>query len=217
MNTESSIFIADDHQLVIDGLAKIIEGESNLTLVGIANDGKEAIRKVPILKPDLVLMDLDMPLLNGMEAATFILRENPNQKIAMLTMHAERSLVEKMAQLGVQGYFLKNVDKQEFVTGIALILSGKKYFQSEALLGSSGIQKQLSTSESEIKLLHLLSEREREVLKWIAQGLTSKEIADQIHISERTVETHRRNIHSKLDIKNMAGLIRFAIKSGLVH
>lgn len=217
MNTVSSIFIADDHQLVIDGLAKIIEGECSLSLAGIANDGKEAINKVPILKPDLVLMDLDMPILNGMEATTQILKANPSQKIAMLTMHAERSLVEKLAQLGVQGYFLKNVDKQEFVAGIGLILSGKKYFQSEALLSSSGIQTQLVTSESEIKLLHLLSDREREVLKWIAQGFTSKEIADQIHISERTVETHRRNIHSKLDIKNMAGLIRFAIKSGLVH
>ncbi|MEM9052906.1 MAG: response regulator transcription factor [Bacteroidota bacterium] len=209
------IFIVDDHQIVIDGLEKIIQEIPDLEIVGIANNGQEAIERIPLLNPDLVLMDLDMPILNGLEASKKLLASFPELQIIILTMHSERVVVEKMMKMGISGYLIKNADKEELVLGIRQVLKGKKYFQAELMEGFVS-SSQLNTSSMEMSQLSDLSEREVEVLVEIAKGLTSAEIADVLHISLRTVETHRKNIHQKLDIKNVAGLVRFAIKSGLV-
>ncbi len=214
--SKAKIFIVDDHQLVLDGLEKIINAEADMEIIGTANNGKDAIERVPIFKPDLVLMDLDMPVLNGMRAADTLIKQNPEIRIAMLTMHGERAIIEKMISMGVAGYFLKNADKEEFVAGIKMILKGKKFFQSDVVVGMSRPATQLKSNAANLALLSTLSDREQEVLKTIAAGKTSKEIAAELHISERTVETHRRNIHNKLEIKNLAGLVRFAIENGLL-
>ncbi len=217
MPKASNIFIVDDHQLVVDGLEKLIGEEADLRIVGTAANGKEAVERIPMIKPDLVLMDMDMPGMNGMEASRTLLKAHPDIKIAMLTMHADRGLVEKLAEFGVKGYFLKHADKLEFIQGIRLILAGKKYFQAEAMLSPLTPGKKLVGGKEEVKLLAELSEREQEVLRYIALGYTSNEIAAELHISSRTVETHRKNIHQKLGIPKLAGLIRFGIKSGLVE
>ena len=217
MSKAANIFIVDDHQLVIDGLEKILGDEADFRVIGSASNGQEAIKRIRIIKPDLVLMDMDMPLMNGMEASQNLLKETPDLKIAILTMHAERAIVEKMMKIGVSGYFVKNADKLEFIQGIRLILAGKKFFHSEALSGFSGNTSQVSVNQSSALLLSQLSPREIDVLKLIAMGKTSKEIANELNISPRTVETHRKNMHQKLEIQNLAGLIRFAIKSGLVN
>jgi len=209
------IFMVEDHQIVIDGLEKIISDMEGYELIGIANNGKEAISKIPIFQPDVVLMDLDMPVLNGLSASKELLNVMPQLKIIILTMHGERAIVEKMMKMGIAGYLIKNADQDELKFGIAQVAKGKKYFQAEALTGFvSGYG--LSRGNLEIGQLADLSEREIEVLAEIAKGFTSSEIADSLNISTRTVETHRKNIHQKLDIRNVAGLVRFAIKAGLV-
>ena len=209
------IFIVDDHQIVVDGLEKIILEMEGYETVGVARDGREALDKIPMLKPDITLMDLDMPIMNGLEASRRLLSKMPESKIIILTMHGERAIVEKMMQIGIFGYLIKNTDKDELKLGISQVAKGRKYFQSDVLTGFVTSSK-LSQSSLEVSQLSHLSEREIEVLKEIAQGKTSAEIGDQLHISVRTVETHRKNIHQKLEISNVAGLVRFAIKAGLV-
>ncbi|MEM6641706.1 MAG: response regulator transcription factor [Bacteroidota bacterium] len=217
MNSETvSVFIVDDHQVVLDGLEKIILESSDLQLVGMANDGKEAVRKIPILLPDVVLIDLDMPLLNGLDASRRLLEMVPSLKIVILTMHSERAIVERMMKIGVHGYLVKNTDKEELVLCIRQVAKGKKYFQADALDGFVSSSK-LAVGAGEITKLSELSDREAQILAEIADGQTSAEISELLNISIRTVETHRKNIHQKLDIKNVAGLVRFAIKSGLVE
>ncbi len=209
------IFIVDDHQIMIDGLEKIIHEMEDVEIAGIACNGKDAIEKIPIIRPDLVLMDLDMPVLNGLEASRILLKEISDLKIVILTMHGERSIVERMMKLGIYGYLIKNADKEELKLGISRVLKGKKYFQAEALEGFVGSTESKATLE--IGQLSVLSDREVEILSLIAKGKTSTEISEELHISSRTVETHRKNIHQKLDIRNIAGLVRFAIQVGLVQ
>ncbi|MDW3194558.1 MAG: response regulator transcription factor [Cytophagales bacterium] len=209
------IFIVDDHQIMIDGLEKIINEIDDVEIVGIACNGKEAVDKVPIIRPDLVLMDLDMPILNGLEASRILLKEVSHLKIVILTMHGERSIVERMMKLGIYGYLIKNADKEELKLGIARVLKGKKYFQTEAIEGF--VRSTESKATLEMGQLSVLSDREVEILSLIAKGKTSTEISEELHISSRTVETHRKNIHQKLDIRNIAGLVRFAIQVGLVQ
>lgn len=209
------IFLVDDHQIMIDGLEKIINEMEDVEIAGIACNGKEAIEKVPIIRPDLVLMDLDMPIMNGLEASRILLKEVSDLKIVILTMHGERSVVERMMKLGIYGYLIKNADKEELKLGISRVLKGKKYFQAEALEGFVGSTESKATLE--MGQLSVLSDREVEILSLIAKGKTSTEISEELHISSRTVETHRKNIHQKLDIRNIAGLVRFAIQVGLVQ
>ena len=207
---KKSVFIVDDHQLMIDGLRKILGEMEDIEIIGLAENGKNAIDKIPILSPDLVLMDLDMPNINGLEASKILLEMLPDLRIIILTMHGERPIVEKMMKIGVAGYLMKNTDQEELKLGISQVLKGEKYFQTEAFEGFVN-SSELSKGVKEMKLLSELSDREIEILSLIAKGKTSSEIADELCISSRTVETHRKNIHQKLDIKNIAGLVRFAI------
>ena len=207
---KKSVFIVDDHQLMIDGLRKILGEMEDIEIIGLAENGKNAIDKIPILSPDLVLMDLDMPNINGLEASKILLEMLPDLRIIILTMHSEHPIVEKMMKIGVAGYLMKNTDQEELKLGISQVLKGEKYFQTEAFEGFVN-SSELSKGVKEMKLLSELSDREIEILSLIAKGKTSSEIADELCISSRTVETHRKNIHQKLDIKNIAGLVRFAI------
>lgn len=216
-NTPFRIFLIDDHDLMRDGIARMLATDNSLHIVGTAGLAKDAQQLVPALTPDLVLMDIDLPDGNGLELAGTFIQQLPGIKIAILSMHCSRTLIEKAMRTGVTGYFIKTVDEYEFLQGIKLILNGKQYFQSEAM--STLVQGTVTslTPGGEQHRLAMLSEREQEILTSIGRGLTSKEIAEQLKLSVRTVETHRKNIHNKLDIKNLAGLIRFAIKSGLIN
>lgn len=215
---KSRILIADDHQLVIDGLETMIGSEDDLEVIATANNGKEALEKSLALHPDLILMDMDMPLLNGMEASRRILAEDKSAKIAVLSMYADGSLVKSLIQYGIVGYFLKNITREELLKGIRMILGGEKYYHPEVIERMLSQQPQRGGNRNEVLArLSLLSDREREVLVCTAEGLTSAETADRLFISPRTVETHRKNIHQKLEIKNLAGLIKFAIEAGLIN
>ena len=213
---KATLFLADDHQIMIDGLRQLLQEMDNIEVIGIAHDGLETEQQALILKPDLILMDLDMPRQNGYVTAKALHKTLPNTKIVILSMHADQAMVKQLMHLGIAGYLLKNTDKEELQLAIQQVLKGKSYFQAE-LLNQVVNGRQLQQEVQPMQKLALLSDREQEVLKGIAHGKTSAEIADDLYLSVRTVETHRKNIHQKLHIKNMAGLIRFAIKSGLVQ
>ena len=220
MNAKTRIIVVDDHQLVLDGLASIVKEIEEIDLLATASNGKEGLKLVEVLKPDLVLTDIDMPIMNGIEFTTQLKRDYPTIKVIVLTMHSEPSLTKKLMELGADGYLLKNADCNELVEGVLKVSSGKSYFSAavtQSLLNEGKSGSSLFASESETVILSRLTSREVEILKAIAEGYSNKEIGDKLFISHRTVDTHRTNLMKKLEVHNIAGLIKFAIKSGLVN
>lgn len=218
MDKKIKICIIDDHQLVIEGLVSMLEKQENIEILATANNGKEAIKKIEILKPELILMDLDMPEMNGFQATEYLKKHIPDLKIIILSMHQEKILIKKLIQMGIDGYLVKNSDKRDFIDCIEKVAQGKQFFSSEitrSLVFDSN-HKAKFTQDNTLTLLSQLTDREKEVLSLIADGNTNPEIAKLLFISPRTVDTHRKNLLKKLEVKNTAGLVRFALKSGLV-
>ena len=212
----TTLYIVDDHQLLIDGINSMVADENEWEVIGYANDGAEAVRKVPVLKPDIVLLDLEMPVMNGMLAAEKLLKISPQTKIVIITLHHEKAILEKLIKLGVSGYLLKDTPKEEFLKGLEIVRDGNKFYSShltETILNVSSLSVK---KETNVKLLCLLSDREREVLEMVAEGSSTKEMADRLNLSPKTVESYRKNLLQKLDARNTAHLIRIAIKEGLI-
>lgn len=210
----SNILLTDDHQLVIDGLKNLLADEDAFEVVAEANNGKRAIEIIENIRIDLVLMDIDMPVMNGLEATAHIKKHHPEVKIIVLSMHDTHSVIQKSMTLGADGYLLKNSDKDELISAIKKVLDGQKFFSSDVTMAL--LNKKESSTDSDTITLAQLTEREIEILKKIAEGLSNKEIGDELFISHRTVDTHRTNLMRKLDVNNIAGLVRFAIKNGLI-
>lgn len=210
MNTDSNkikIVIVDDHPLVLDGLVSRLERSGQVDVVGRAGNGEEAIQVVEQLDPDVVLIDINMPVMSGIDAAE-IFRERYNHiKLLVLSMHDDREYVVNMARAGAKGYVLKSASADEMLMAIKAVHAGGVYYSpsiAEILLSAE----QSTQDES-------LTSREQVVLKLLAQGMSNKEMARALDISVRTVETHRRNIKLKLDISTTSGLVRYAIEHGL--
>lgn len=219
MSQKIKILLVDDHQIVIDGILSILQEDDDLQVVGQASNGKAGIDRARQLQPDVILMDLDMPVMNGMVAGKEVKTLFPNIKVIILSLHAEKSVIQHMIQAGVDGYLLKNSDKTEVLLAIKEVASGKKYFSSAVTLSLSGLATSPLPSNANTDLqekLSLLSEREIEILRLIAEGFSNKEIGEQLHLSYRTVDAHRANLMKKLDINKVTGLVRFAVKTGLV-
>lgn len=200
--------------MVLDGLKSILETAEGIKVIGIASNGRELLRLLDILETDIVLMDIDMPVMNGIDAMLEIKRLQKPVKVIILSMHEEKTLVKKMTDLGAKGFLFKNSDKEELLAAIKRVYSGGQYFSS-SLTYNLLVNSQLESNQSPSPFA--LTEREIEILKLIASGLSNKEIGDQLFISHRTVDTHRTNLMKKLEINNIAGLIRFAIKNGYVQ
>ena len=216
MEKKTTLLIVDDHQLIIDGIVSMTEKTEEWEVIGQANDGAEAVEKVHILEPDIVLMDLDMPRLNGLQATERILKDRPGQKIVVLTLHHEKPILEKLVRLGAAGYILKNAPMDEFLKGLAMVRDGNRFYSSmlmESMLKVSSLEVPSGTN---VKLLSLLSEREQDVLKLVAEGVSTREMAEQLHLSPKTIETHRKSLLSKLGARNSADLIRIAIREGFI-
>ncbi|WP_460756936.1 response regulator [Marinomonas epiphytica] len=204
------VLLVDDHTLVLDGLQARLELEENIDIVGTASNGQEALDKAAQLKPDLVLMDVSMPVLNGLEATKRFKAEQPSIKILMLSMHNDKEYILSLIQSGANGYVLKDVSSEELVQAINTVHQGGTYF-------SAGASASLFSPESNNSAqCDELTKRETAVLKEIASGLLNKEIAQVLDISVRTVETHRQNIKNKLDIHTSAGLVKYAIEHQLI-
>lgn len=211
------IALADDHQLVLDGLKALIKGVEDFEFVAEANDGKRLCDIVSAVKVDVVLVDIDMPVMNGMQAIQEIGKKHPEVKCIALTMHNEKGMIQRVFSAGAAGYMLKNIDQADLIAGIRKVHAGEKVFSSDAEKIWSG-DKTGGRSETALDTSKfVLTEREIEILKWIANGLSNKEIGDKLFISHRTVDTHRTNLMKKLDVHNIAGLIRYAIRSGYVE
>ncbi|HWS00997.1 MAG TPA: response regulator transcription factor, partial [Prolixibacteraceae bacterium] len=177
-------------------------------------NGKEALQLLPVVEPDLVLMDIDMPVMNGINALKEIKKTNPAIRVIILSMHAEAGMIKSLVDLGADGYLLKSCSQDELLRAIRSVALGQSYFShgvTLSLLGAKGNGFQAVSQQAEI-----LSDRETEVLQLIAEGFSNKEIGAKLFISHRTVDTHRTNLMKKLNVNNIAGLISYAIKRGLV-
>jgi DNA-binding NarL/FixJ family response regulator len=208
------VLLADDHKIVRDGLRTLLEKHADIAVLGEAEDGREALQLARKLAPDVVVMDIAMPDLNGIEATRQILSENPGMKIVALSMHSDKRFVSEMLKAGASAYLLKDCAFEELIAAIRTIMKGKVYL-SPGIAGVVIEDYIRSDRKVEPSVFSLLSDREREVLQLMAEGKSTREVAAHLHVSIKTVETHRTNIMTKLDIHSVAELTKYAIREGL--
>jgi len=199
----------EDHQVFHECMRHVFNQQSDISMVGAFADGREAIKKVAPLKPHVVVMDITMPRLNGIDATRIILKQHPDVKVVALSNHAERQLVENMLKAGARGYVLKSDAFDDLVNAIRQVVSGVLYLSPGLNLTSAGAM----CVESEI--FSKLTRREREVLQLIGRGVNTREIAEELNISPKTVESHRVNLMKKLNVSNPVELALFAIREGV--
>jgi two-component system response regulator NreC len=207
------VLIGDDHQIVRSGLRALLDKESDMEVVGEAENGSETVRVVTELSPDVVVMDVCMPDLNGIEATHQITANNPNIKVLALSMYEDKRFVLRMIQAGAFGYLLKNCAYDELVQAIRTVSVGKPYLCKS--LSDILIEDYFSQLlKGDYSQSNVLTTREREVLQLLAEGKTTRQIAAMLHLSIKTVETHRYGIMNRLDIHTIAGLTKFAVRHG---
>ncbi|MDY0042795.1 MAG: response regulator transcription factor [Desulforhabdus sp.] len=208
------ILLADDHTVVRHGLRTALEKEPELEVVAEADNGRLAVILAQKLKPDVVLMDIHMPDLNGTEATRQIVSAQPDVRVIALSMYSQKRYVLGMFEAGAAGFLIKNCSFEELAHAVRTVAAGKRYLNSE--IAEVLVTSALNPAPKETAYsLHLLSPREREVIQLIAEGHSSKSIATQLCISGRTVEAHRREIMRKLNVKSVAELTKFALREGL--
>jgi DNA-binding NarL/FixJ family response regulator len=208
------ILLADDHRITRQGLRSLLEKEPDMEVVAEAEEGRDAVRLARELAPDVVIMDVSMPDLNGTEATRQILAALPNAKVIALSMHSDNIFVTEMLKSGASGYLPKGCSFEELVRAIHAAVDGKTYL-SPAISGVVVDDYLHHLARAESPSSEVLTDREREVLQLLAEGKSTKQVALKLHISVKTVETHRRQIMSKLNINNIAGLTKYAIRKGL--
>lgn len=210
------ILLVDDHEIMREGMMALLRKRPDVEVVGEAGDGRTAVKMVQELKPDVVIMDVGMPNLNGIEATTQMVAENPSVKVMALSTHSDGSVVGKMIKAGASGYMLKESAFAELMDGLNAMISGRTYLCSK-------IQKVVFSDYVNMitnpnwAMGDSLTGREREVLQLVAEGHTTKEIAKILHLSPKTVDSHREHIMEKLSIRNIAGLTKYAIREGLTN
>jgi DNA-binding NarL/FixJ family response regulator len=203
------VLLVDDHQIIVDGLKSLLKNTEEIVVAAEANNGREALRILEILEIDVVLMDIDMPVMNGIDTLKEINKLGIKVKVIILSMHQEAGMIKSLMNIGAHGYLLKSCAQDELINAINKVAGGQQFFSPEVTL--SLLNTHQNTQQTE-----LLTDRETEIVRLIAAGFSNKEIGDQLFISHRTVDTHRTNIMKKLDVNNIAGLISYAIKNGIV-
>jgi DNA-binding NarL/FixJ family response regulator len=213
-----SILIAEDHTVVREGFHRMLNLEDDMHVIGDAKTGREAVAMFAKLRPDVVLMDIAMPLLNGLEAARQIIAATPDAKVIMLSAHSDDAYVDEATAAGARGFLLKQTSSQLVVEGIRAVMKGDTYFSNEIDKRMKGRDVQEAPKTGTRKSRHAtLTSRELEVLQLIAEGKANKQTADELGIGIKTVEKHREHLMSKLDIHDTAGLTRYAISAGIIE
>jgi DNA-binding NarL/FixJ family response regulator len=208
------VLLADDHQMLRDGLRAVLSLEDDIEVVGEANDGHGAVEMVGRLAPDVVLMDIGMSGLNGVDATRRIKAESPDVKVIALSTYSDKRYVLSMLEVGASGYVLKAAAVDEMCRAVRAVADGKRYLSPD-VAGVVVDARFEAPAEPDVPLFSALGPREREVLQLLAEGHSSPEIARRLHIAASTVETHRRNIMRKLDVHSVAELTKYAIREGL--
>ena len=209
------ILIVDDHKLMREGLRILIEKQSGMKVVGDADNGRTAVKMVRELSPDIVIMDIAMPDLNGIEATHQIKSEFQNTRVVVLSMHADKRFVAKVLKMGASAYLLKDSAFEELVHAIHDVINNRIFLSPR--ITDIVIEDYIhSSSNNEPSVFSELSNREREVLQLIAEGKTTKEISSSLYVSIKTIETHRKNIMDKLNINSIADLTKYAIREGII-
>jgi len=216
MMRKIQILIADDHKLMRSGLRLLIEQQSDCSVVGEASDGREAVSLAKSLRPDVVVMDISMPSLNGIEAAQQITQHHPETGVIILSMHSDESYVLRALKAGAKGYLLKDSAESDLILAVRAIAMGKSFFSpsvSRVLLDDYVRKLKRSGAED---AYDLLTAREREVLQLVAEGKSNKDVANLLNLSVYTVETHRSNIMQKLRLKGVPELTLYAVRKGII-
>ena len=211
------ILLADDHTVVRQGLRKVLEDRPEWEVVAEAGDGREAVRQAEALKPDIAILDVAMPLLNGIETTRQITRRVPTTRVLVLSMHADEAYVTQMLQAGATGYLLKDSADVDLIQAVSEVAKGKSFFSPAiARVMLDDYVRQLA-DKGVTDRYQSLSEREREIFQLIAEGKTNKEIAALLSISPSTVETHRARIMEKLDLHSAAEIVLYAVRRGVIR
>lgn len=210
------VLLAEDHTIVRKGLRSLLDGETGIEVIGEAGDGREAIEKVRQLRPDVVLMDITMPGLNGLEATRQIKKRFPEVKVVILTVHTTEEYILQILRAGASGYVVKQAAPTELLSAIQAAYRGDSFLSPS--ISAKVIEEYIRQAEAmaERNSYNRLTDREREVLQLIAEGHSNREIAELLHISVKTVETHRTHLMDKLDLHNTAELTQYAIRKGVI-
>jgi two-component system response regulator NreC len=211
-----TVILAEDHTIVRKGIRSLLDNEVDIEVIGEAENGREAIEKVEQLSPDIILMDSTMPILNGLEATRQIGKRFPEVKVLVLTMHTNEEYIFQFLQVGASGYLVKQSAPNELVAAIHAVFQGDYYLSpsiSKTVIEEYVRQAKAAGSEDSYETL---TDREREVLQLITEGYSNREVAEQLHISVKTVGVHRINLMHKLNIHNMTELTKYAIRKGII-
>lgn len=216
-NAIMNILIADDHAMFADGIVSILNEEEDMQVIGNCLEGPAVLKKLESESVDLLLLDINLPGMNGIEVCKRVNSKYPNTKILAISMFNEESYVSEILNHGASGYILKNTGREELLNAIRSVMGGKTYFSEEVTeTMMKSLMKNRKASKNSTNFIPKISRREKEVLELIVQEFTTQEIADQLFISLKTVESHRSNLLAKLNARNTAGLVRIAINNKLI-
>ena len=211
------ILLAVDHQIVLDGLKSLLSDIDDFEVIGAVSNGKDAVDFIATKeKPDIAVLDIDMPVMNGINATREIKKNFNGVRVLTLSMHNEKGVIQTLMDAGADGYILKNSSREELEKGIRAICRGETFFSTDVTMSLLNQSTEITANNEIPEEVKDLTEREVEILKLVAEGYSNKEIGERLFISHRTVDTHRTNLMKKMDVHNVAGLIRIALKSGLV-
>ena len=209
------ILIADDHPLMANGIKSLFVDEKGIEVVATVCDGIEVLEILKNIPIDVLLLDIDMPEMNGIDCAKIVKKDYPEVKIAILTMHEEKSLIKNLVKIGVNAYMLKTIPKSELLNAIDIIYGGGQFFNAD--ITKALLSENENIIQDQNPIVKTLTKREGEIIKLIAQGNTNSQIGDKLFISPKTADVHRTNIMRKLDVHNVVGLVRFAFQNGLIE
>ncbi len=207
------LLLVDDHELFLEGIISLLDGQPNLDIIGTAANGKLALEIIRENQPDVLITDLSMPVMGGIDLVKNVKAEFPEIKILVLTMHNDRPTISEIMMAEAEGYVLKNTDKSQLMKAINRVADGGTYYCNEV---TEVLLERLMEEKKRQEIIVSLTEREREVLKLIAEEMSSEEIANELFISRRTVETHRKNMLKKTEVNTVVGLLKYGVRYGLI-